>query len=118
MSSSVGSAGRPLSVVDKGAERLGTRAASVVAPASRGRSVSGDEVHALVGGEEFVGGGPAVEDAHDVAAGSTHDAGGGVPQGPAQGFGFGDGEWAGEAEQLEPAHEASAKPTTASQARL
>jgi hypothetical protein len=66
---------------------------------------SGNQGDALVGGEEFVGGGPGVEDAHDVSAGVAHDAGGCVPQAPAQRLGFGDGEWASEAEQLEPAHE-------------
>ena len=49
---------------------------------------SGDERDALVGVEERVGGGPAVEDAHDVSAGAAHEAGGGVPERPAQRLGF------------------------------
>jgi hypothetical protein len=49
--------------------------------------------------------GQPVEDPHDLTARASHDPGGGVPQAPAQGFGLGDGEGPGEAEQLEPAHE-------------
>ena len=39
------------------------------------------------------------------ASGVAHDAGGGVPELPAQRLGFGVGERAGQAEQLEPADE-------------
>ncbi len=66
---------------------------------------SGEEGDALVGGEDGVGGGPAVEDAHDLRSCSAHDTGGGVPQLPAQRLGLGGGEPAGQAQQLEPAHE-------------
>jgi len=66
----------------------------------RWSAVGGD---ALVRAEHCLGAGPAVEDAHDVLSGSAHDAGWGVPQPPAQRFGFRDREWSAQAEQLEPA---------------
>ncbi len=56
---------------------------------------SGDEFDVVVGGEDFAGGGPAVEDADDVLAGVADDPGRGVPELPSHGFGFGVGEPAG-----------------------
>src|SRR5215216_1029207 len=53
---------------------------------------SGDESDAPIGVEQVVGGGPAVEDARDLLSGVAHEAGGGVPQLPAQRLGFGDRE--------------------------
>lgn len=66
---------------------------------------SGDERYAPVGVEQLVGGRPFVEDAHEAASGAVHDAGGCVPQRPAQAFRVGRGEFSVEAEQLEPADE-------------
>ena len=54
-----------------------------------------------------VGGGPAVDDPHDVSARPSDDAGGCVPQTPTQPFGFGSGEFTVTAQVLEPAHEIS-----------
>jgi hypothetical protein len=65
--------------------------------------VSGDEVDASVGVEQGDGAGPAVEDPHDLGSGSADDPGRGVPDRPAQRFGFGAGERPGQAELLEPA---------------
>jgi hypothetical protein len=76
---------------------------SPVVLAARVLWFSGEGGDALVGVEHDLGAGPAVEDADDVVPGSSHDAGGGVPQLPAQRFGFGDGEGSAETEQLEPA---------------
>ena len=45
-----------------------------------------------VGGDDLCGGGPSVEDAHDVTTGGGDDAGGGVPERPAEPSGFGFGE--------------------------
>ena len=36
----------------------------------------------LVGGDQNVGGGPVVQDAHDRLSGAAHDAGGRVPELP------------------------------------
>ena len=63
----------------------------------------GEVGDALVGVEHHGGAGPAVKDANNVSAGSSHDAGWGVPQLPAQRFRLGDGEGSAETEQLEPA---------------
>ena len=41
--------------------------------------VSAERGDALVCVEEIAGGGPGVDDAHDVAPGAAHDAGGCVP---------------------------------------
>jgi len=68
-------------------------------------SWSADEVDALVGVEEYVGGGPAVDEAHDAAPGSVHEAAGGVQDRPAQRLGSGVGPGAGEAQELEPAQQ-------------
>ena len=65
--------------------------------------MTGDAWRGLVRGRPI--GGPAVEDAHDAPAGAMHEPSRGVPQSPAQRLGFGDGERAGQAEQLEPAHQ-------------
>ena len=64
---------------------------------------SGEGGDVSVGGEDVGGGGPSVEDADDVASGFTNDAGGCVPQLPAQPFGQRPGEGPGDTEQLEPA---------------
>lgn len=62
----------------------------------RDRRCLGDELDVAVRGEDLAGGGPAVEDPHDVSAGVTHDAGWGVPELPAHCFGFGVDEPAGQ----------------------
>jgi len=66
---------------------------------------SGQERDARVGVDERVGGGPVVEDPHDLSAGAAHDAGGGVPELPTQHFRFRDGERSVETAELEPADE-------------
>jgi hypothetical protein len=71
----------------------------------RAATRSGDERDALVSAGECRGGGPVVEESHDVLAGATHDAGGGVPELPPQRLGFRDGEGPVETVELEPADE-------------
>lgn len=68
---------------------------------------SGDGGDASVGVEQVGGGWPVLEEPDDVAAGESdrEGAAGGVPEPTAQCLGFGGGEGAGEAEQLEPADE-------------
>jgi hypothetical protein len=50
-------------------------------------SGSGEAGDGLVGTEQMFGGGPAVEDTDDISTGASDDAGGGVPDGPAEPFG-------------------------------
>ena len=57
--------------------------------------------------EEIARGGPAVDDPHDVSALSPDDAGRCVPQAPMQPFRFGDREFTGAAQVMEPAHQIS-----------
>jgi hypothetical protein len=71
----------------------------------RGGVVSGEELDARVGVEERVGGGPVVEDPHDLLAGAAYEPGRGVPKLPAQHFRFRDCEGPVEAAELEPTHE-------------
>ena len=60
---------------------------------------SGERGDVSVGGEDVGGGGPSVEDADDVASGFTNDAGGCVPQLPAQPFGQRPGQGPGDTER-------------------
>ena len=66
-----------------------------------------ERIDALMRDEEIARGGPAVDDPHDVSARSPDDAGRCVPQAPTQPFRFGDREFTGAAQVLEPAHEIS-----------
>lgn len=71
----------------------------------RGGDWSAERCDALVGGEERVGVGPAVEAPDDVASTLADDAGRGVPEAPAQRLGFDRGEGPGEAQELESGNE-------------
>ena len=61
----------------------------------------------MVCGEEFVGGWPGVDDADDHRAGTFDDAGGCVPQRPAEPFRLRVGEVTGAAQVLEPTDQVS-----------
>lgn len=69
------------------------------------RRWSGERGDAGVGGDDGRRVGPALEDAHDVGSGVADEAGGGVPEPPAQRLGLGPGEPPVEAEELEPEHQ-------------
>jgi RNA polymerase sigma-70 factor, ECF subfamily len=88
-----------------------TRGCRATPPADRARGEgSVERGDAGVSGDDGGGIGPAVEDAHDVTAGVADEPGGGVPEPPAQRLGFGAGEMPGEAQELEPADEATKFP--------